>query len=185
MVRNILAGLLAFVFATSVGFAQDAAETAAWEVAQQSTTSEEVFAFVEKYPNSVYAKDAKALMIDLLWGELAEESPEQTPERAVLASVSPVILFSQPLTDASPEIQGRSIEELISSSPLFPPVEGLDEAYWKDQKCSNCHEWKQANLCTQANTYLSDAGSENLTKQHPYGGTFKQTLRNWAQDGCN
>jgi hypothetical protein len=67
---------------------------------------------------------------------------------------------------------------------LFPPVEGLPESYWKDQQCSNCHDWQRANLCVQANTYLSDVGSENLTKQHPYGGTFKQNLRSWARGGC-
>jgi len=73
---------------------------------------------------------------------------------------------------------------LIEGTPLFPPVEGLPESFWKEQECSNCHEWEAANLCTQANSYLSEAGSVNLEKQHPYGGTFKVSLRNWAAGGC-
>lgn len=184
MVKNIVAGLLAVVFATSFATAQDAAEKAAWEIAQQGKTSEEVFAFIEQYPNSVYAKDAKAYMIDLLWKELAEETPQQTALVTEPVETSTTVLFSQPLTEGSVDVIGRSLEELIASSPSFPPVEGLDEAYWKEKQCSNCHEWKQANLCTQANTYLSDAGAENLIKKHPYGGAFKLNLRVWAEGGC-
>lgn len=187
MLRTISAGLLACVMATSAASAQDSAEKAAWEAAQQSTTSEEVFAFLEKYPNSVFAKDAKAYMIDLLWKELAEEAPEQSEAEAETTETeaeATVVRFNQPLSEGSADVIGKSLEELIASTPLFPPVEGLDEAYWKDQKCSNCHEWEQANLCTQANTYLSVAGAENLIKEHPYGGTFKLNLRTWAQGGC-
>lgn len=187
MLRTISAGLLACTMANSAASAQNSAEKAAWEAAQQTTTSEEVFAFLEKYPNSVFAKDAKAYMIDLLWKELAEEAPEKPEAEAATSEAeaqATVVLFSQPLSEGSADIIGKSLEDLISSTPLFPPVEGLDEAYWKDQQCSNCHEWEQANLCTQANTYLSVAGAENLIKEHPYGGTFKLNLRTWAQGGC-
>ena len=94
------------------------------------------------------------------------------------------VTFAAPLTARSPEVMGKSIEELIKGSPLYPPIEGLPESFWKAQDCSNCHEWNPANLCEQANFYLSDAGAANLTKQHPYGGTFKLNLAQWARGGC-
>lgn len=187
MLKIVLSGVLSILLATSATYAQDADEIAAWEAAKQSATSEEVFAFIESYPNSVFTKDAKAYMIDLLWQELDDAGPGATAEAAIAAepATSTTVLFSEPLTEGSADVIGRSLKELISSTPLFPPVEGLPEEYWKEQECSNCHEWEQANLCTQANTYLSDAGAENLIKKHPYGGAFKLNLRTWAQDGCN
>jgi len=122
-------------------------------------------------------------MIDLLWVELATNAPETPSEATPLQSVTSVT-FSAPLSEGSSDIVGKTLEDLIAGTPLYPPVEGLPEEYWKTKECSSCHEWEQANLCTQANTYLSDAGAENLVKQHPYGGTFKLNLRNWAQAGC-
>ncbi len=158
-------------------------ESLAWNAVKDSEASADIFAFVELYPNGEFTKVAQARMIDLLWIELAATSPvpstEAIPSQDVVA-----VTFSAALVEGAPEIVGKSIEELIKGSPLFPPVEGLPESYWKAEECSSCHEWEQANLCTQANTYLTDAGATNLTKQHPYGGTFKQNLRNWAIGGC-
>lgn len=64
----------------------------AWDLVQQGGTKEDVFAFIETYPNSPQAKYAKALMIDLLWTEIAaadaapvvvEDTPVATPVAAV------------------------------------------------------------------------------------------------------
>lgn len=82
-----------------------------------------------------------------------------------------------------PDIATRSISELITGSPKFPPIEGLPEAVWKDKTCAACHQWEQANLCDQAKTYVADK-SRTIEKQHPYGGTFKNALRLWAEQGC-
>jgi hypothetical protein len=167
-------------------YAQTADETAAWEVVQHATASEEVFAFIEQYPNGTFAKEAKARMIDLLWLELATTAPiDETAADPTVDMPDPApVAFNVPLVEGSPEIIGKSLEELIAGQSLFPPVEGLPEQFWKEQECKDCHAWEQANLCDQANTYLSDAGAENLVKPHPYGGAFKLTLRNWAIDGC-
>lgn len=177
--------IAAFIALTLVSSAtaQDSAEATAWQQVKESGTSAEVFAFIEQYPNGEFTKEAKAHMIDLLWVELATNAPESTAEAEAPAQSLPVT-FSAPLTEGSDEIIGQSLEELIKISPSYPPVEGLPEAFWKEQTCSNCHEWEQANLCTQANSYLTDAGAENLIKQHPFGGTFKLNLRTWAQGGC-
>lgn len=94
------------------------------------------------------------------------------------------VSFSVPLAAGSPEVVGMSIEELIAGMPLFAPIEGLPEELWKDQECASCHEWNPANLCDQANFYLGEAGAANPTKPHPYGGTFKQNLAQWARGGC-
>ena len=185
MFRNITAAVI-ISLATAHGIsAQEANEAAAWEAAKASGASAEVFDFIESYPDGDFTAEAKAHLIDLLWTELDGEAAtpaateEAAPEEPVVA-----VTFSAPLTVGTPEVIGKSLEELIQSSPLFPPVEGLPEEYWKEQECSNCHEWEQANLCTQANSYLSDRGGENLTKRHPFGGAFKLNLRNWAQSGC-
>lgn len=92
--------------------------------------------------------------------------------------------FSTPLTVGSPDITGQTIEELIAGTAKFPPIEGLPEELWVDHTCASCHEWNAENLCEQGNFYLGDAGVENLVKPHPYGGTFKQNLAQWAQGGC-
>jgi hypothetical protein len=158
-------------------------EAAAWEAVKGSETSGDVFAFIERFPNGEFTKEAKARMIDLLWVEMAASGPTPVTEEETQQDVVPVT-FNTPLTLGAPDIVGKTLAELIEGSPLFPPIEGLPEEYWKTQECSNCHEWEQANLCTQANSYVSVAGAENLTKQHPYGGTFKLNLRNWALEGC-
>ncbi len=187
MFRRILSVGAIMLATTTIASAQEASteEALAWEAVKDSDASADVFAFIERYPNGAFTKDAQALMIDLLWVEMAAAAPVTDAETGEPTSQDPIaVTFSAPLTEGDPEIVGKSIEELIVGSPLFPPVEGLPESYWKEQDCSNCHEWEQANLCTQANTYLTDAGAENLTKQHPYGGTFKQNLRVWAMAGC-
>lgn len=160
-------------------------ESLAWDAVKGSDTSADIFAFIERYPSGEFTKEAQALMIDLLWAEMAADSPVTDSETGEPTTQDVVaITFSAPLTEGAPEIVGKSLEELIEGSPLFPPVEGLPDSFWKAEECSSCHEWEQANLCVQANTYLTDAGAENLTKQHPYGGTFKQNLRNWAMADC-
>lgn len=215
MLRRILSVGAFLMVSTTMALAQEAAagsgqsaETLAWEAVKDSSASADVFAFIESYPDGAYTKEAQALMIDLLWAEMASASPAPAAEEPVsedVVSDEPVteevvnedvaaeepapqdivaVTFNMPLTQGAPAIVGKTIEELISGTPLFPPVEGLPESYWKTQDCSNCHEWEQANLCVQANTYLTDAGAENLVKEHPYGGTFKQNLRSWATDGC-
>ncbi len=186
MFRTIMS-VSAIVLTTTIVSAQENStqEALAWETVKESDASADVFGFIEQYPNGTFIKEAQALMIDLLWAEMATASPVTDSETAEPTSQDVVaVTFSEPLTQGAPEIVGKSLEELIQGSPLFPPIEGLPEAFWIAEECSSCHEWQQANLCDQANTYVTEAGAENLTKQHPYGGTFKQNLRSWAIAGC-
>lgn len=180
--RAVIMGLFAGpVFLTQPALANEEAQ--AWETVSQSTATAEVYAFIEKYPNGTFIKQAKAYMIDLLWSEL--NAPEKAPVEQTASLVSASLTFTTPLTEGTADIIGKTFEDLIKGKPLFPPIEGLPEQVWKSKDCSSCHEWQQANLCEQAHTYASDVGSENLTKKHPYGGSFKLNLRTWAAHGCN
>lgn len=78
----------------------------------------------------------------------------------------------------------KSLAELITSTPKYPPVEGLDDSYWKTETCANCHEWQKSNLCTQGEFYLKVEESALSRIQHPFGGFFKKAVKQWAKDGC-
>ena len=94
------------------------------------------------------------------------------------------IVYDLPLTTDLQSDAPRSIKQLSQSSPIFPPVEGLPDEYWKEQDCSNCHEWSQANLCKQGNFYVSNEDTALDRIAHPYGGFFKRALKLWAQSDC-
>lgn len=115
-------------------------------------------------------------------------APAETdgPPQDSVATAAPAgsVFFDQPLVNGQPEIVGKTIEELVKGSPLFSPIEGIPDSMWKDQKCSNCHQWTREALCIQAQTYLKLSAQRSLTKQHPFGGSFKQNLRVWAAGGC-
>lgn len=105
----------------------------------------------------------------------------------VLDLLDPIgpISFDVPLAEGAPEIVGRTLGEVVEhASPRHAPIEGLPEDLWKDQKCSSCHQWEREALCTQGNLYLSDTGAVSLMKLHPLGGSFKRTLKVWAEGGC-
>ena len=106
-----------------------------------------------------------------------------SPSGAKVASrPEDVLRFSQPIPFGAFPVNGHSIQEMIDSTPLFSPVEGLDEPLWK-KKCTSCHQWNQARMCEQAATYVK-APKFVLRVQHPFGGTFKLALMRWAISGC-
>lgn len=126
-----------------------------------------------------------------------EDVPEETPAivepavEEVTGDATPADLvypefvsYSEPLTVGSDDILGKSIEDLVTESPLHPPIEDLLEVLWKDKECKECHTWTPADLCTQAETYLTDAGAASMDKLHPFGGSFKRNLQVWATGGC-
>lgn len=92
------------------------------------------------------------------------------------------ITFDMPVIFGDPDIDGRSISQLIQGKPHFSPIEGLEKAVWFNH-CSNCHQWDQAKLCEQAKNYVKLDGYL-LRIQHPLGTRFKVALGNWAENGC-
>lgn len=94
------------------------------------------------------------------------------------------VTFTGPLTSADPDIDGKSLADLIVATPQFPPIEGLPDEVWKDKPCSDCHQWNAERLCEQAQVYRGKDAETILTKLHPFGGTFKRNLKAWADGGC-
>ena len=98
------------------------------------------------------------------------------------ASEEEILRFSEPIPFGPYPVNGRSIEQLITGVPLFPPIEGLDESIWK-KNCGTCHKWDRKSLCDQGITYLKNPRYA-LRQPHPYGGPDKVALMRWAKTGC-
>ncbi len=161
------------------------AETALMERAWASGELADFEAYLAAYPAGIYAELVR-LEVAALRGGGADPGaalPEQAPE-AVPNPAEWEVLFDQPLAQGPPPLLGLTITEIIALAPAFPPIEGLPEAMWQDQPCSNCHEWNREALCEQGRFYRREAAVRSLEKQHPFGGAFKQNLWNWARGGC-
>ncbi len=160
------------------------------EEARKTGTADAYQTYLEAYPDGAYSELARLELQTILNKEQRTDPISDPPPAVVEKPAEPktdlpaTVAFNTPLGVGDPEIATRSIAELITGSPRFPPIEGLPEAVWKDKTCSSCHHWEQSNLCTQAKTYLADS-TRALEKQHPLGGAFKEALRIWARDGCN
>lgn len=165
----------------------DPDETAAFEVATQLATVEGFEAFAAQYPDSVFLEVARAEIAALNAAAAATPPvPDVDPAIAALEAelAAQVVTFSAPLVVGNAAIIGQSIEQLIATTPLYAPIEGLPDEVWKDKTCDTCHVWTQEALCTQANTYLGQNAQRSLALQHPLGNEFKFTLRAWATGGC-
>ena len=149
-------------------------EALAFEEARKAGTYQAYEDFIAAHPEGVFA--------DLARMEMEHLAPVET---AALPSPTGPILFSQPLASEDAAINGKSLQTLIAGTPLFPPIEGLDESYWKSQSCNYCHNWSQQALCDQGDFYASRDDASPARIQHPYGGPFKQSLADWAAAGCN
>ncbi len=167
--------------------------------AQSSGAAVDYQAYLDAFPDGVYAE--LALFELQIIAEKAEraaaaaQAEAEEPEEVVAEAPKPAeeaapadhsgLTFTAPFRTGGAPLQGLSMAEIVELSPMFPPVEGLPEEYWKEQSCSNCHEWTQDALCTQGETYVSASNERALAKVHPFGGVFKQALRAWASEGCN
>ncbi|MFT4959956.1 MAG: hypothetical protein ACI92Z_001033 [Paracoccaceae bacterium] len=158
--------------------------------AEASVTGYEIY--LQAFPDGVFAEFAEQELTALQLksgkdpiGEgvpMAKAAPDSSQQTTDIPAG--IITFESPLVSVLPELSGKTIAEMIGSSPLFPPIEGLPEEYWKDKTCSNCHQWDSERLCVQANVYLSLNMQRSLDKQHPFGGALKRNLKAWAAGGC-
>lgn len=170
-----------------------AEEQKMFEAAQADGSIGGYDAYLQAFPKGVFAEFVTQELAALRKNagldpdsDGAVPDPKPAPDTTKVAP-SPsdgAITFTGVLPTDQPGLAGKSIAELIKMSPLFPPVEGLPESYWKQQTCSNCHEWTQDRLCTQATTYLSMNKQRSLDKDHPFGGVLKHNLKDWAAGGC-
>ena len=167
------------------------------EIAQSSGSAEDYSAYLEAYPDGIYAEFAAFELKVLKEKQDRATAAAQVPapqDGTVVAALEPSraapapeglnLSFTTPLTAGDPAILGKSIAELVEATPLFPPIEGLPESLWKDQKCTNCHQWTKEALCDQGKTYVSANDEAALAKQHPFGGSFKRNVKSWAAGGC-
>lgn len=169
------------------------AEQKMFEAAQADPSIPAYESFLQSFPSGVFAEFAQQELVALKKkastdpdgdGAPAPVAAESAPAKPAPVVTNDVITFTQALVSDVPQISGRSIADLITASPLFPPIEGLPEEYWKTQTCSNCHEWNAERLCEQASVYLKLDQQRSLSKQHPFGGALKRNLKNWAAGGC-
>ncbi len=177
----------------------DQSEQALIEKAQASGALEDYQAYAEAYPNGVFIELAKTEIVTMLEKlqpkQVEDPDAKDKPELQVAAVEQPsapasptateAIRFDTPIENAEDAVRGLSLAELIDGKPLHSPIEGLPEAAWKEQNCSGCHQWNKEALCAQAKVYTTTKGEKALEKKHPYGGSFKQSMRIWAVDGCN
>lgn len=165
------------------------------EQARRAGTAEAYSAYLDAYPQGAFSELARLELQAIQGNELRTDPiaelpseevlrPEEGDSQETVSEETGVVAFNAPLGIGGPDIATRSIAELITGSPMFPPVEGLPEGVWKNKTCSTCHQWDQSNLCNQARTYL-DQRTLEIGKKHPYGGGFKEALRSWAEGGCN
>jgi uncharacterized caspase-like protein len=154
-------------------------EKTLFETARASEKAADYEAYLSAFPNGTFAEIARAEI-----KRLAPQAEAQSAALQIAPGAQVQLRFSEPMTQGTVAIVGRTIEEAASGAPLFPPIEGLPDELWKGQDCANCHQWTQTSLCDQANTYLTEAGAASLEKQHPYGGSYKRNLKHWAEGGC-
>jgi uncharacterized caspase-like protein len=92
------------------------------------------------------------------------------------------VFFDIPVNFGDPDIDGKSIAQLIQGKPHFAPIEGLDKSVW-DRECSGCHQWTKERLCEQAKNYVTN-DVYVMRLKHPLGTRFKVALGRWASNGC-
>lgn len=166
------------------------AEQKMFEAAQADPSEAAYEAYLQTFPQGVFAEFAEQELAALRENSGSDPVGGDSgltplaPAPAEEIKTPGIITFASPLESESAAVNGRSIAELIGATPLFPPIEGLPESYWKDQSCSNCHQWTRESMCTQANTYLSLNMQRSLDKAHPFGGALKRNLKAWAAGGC-
>jgi uncharacterized caspase-like protein len=159
----------------------EAAERELIGVAQASGNAADYQAYLDVYPTGIFAELA-AFELDIIAKKQAQttEVAKVEPEPEVPVDVT----FEGALVTGGDGVMGSTIAQLVLGSPMFAPFEGLPDELWKDQNCSNCHEWNRDALCTQGKTYLKASAERALSKSHPYGGGFKQNVRAWAANDC-
>ena len=162
------------------------------EKAQRSGLANDYQTYLDTFPDGTYAELAameiasKAAVASeaVTSGSVVAVDTAPTENAAPTSPETVDLTFEALIAHGDPVLKGKSIATLVGGSPLFPPIPGLPEDVWKGRQCTACHDWSQQALCEQANTYLADSGTRALSKEHPYGGSFKGVLRDWAEGGC-
>lgn len=157
----------------------DPTETAAFEAAQEQGSADAWETFLETHPDSVFREIAETELAAVREKSGSDPTPDPPPPEALED-----VLWDVPLAGAGPDVDGRTLAELIEGSPLFPPIEGLPDEVWKGKHCSDCHQWTRPALCDQGTFYVNSQEEMLLGAVHPYGGQLRRALKAWAVRGC-
>ena len=154
-----------------------------WSDVSASRDAGRIRLFLTAYPKSAHRGEAEALLVALS-PPTAGGSADQVDGGLRAAIAAETVTFAGPLKLGPADIAGNTIEALIKGSPLYSPIDGLPKEAWSGKLCSDCHKWTKAALCDQGKFYGKEAPSVALLGQHPLGGAFKLTLKQWAAGGC-
>jgi hypothetical protein len=155
-------------------------EEAAFQAAQAEPSVETWEQFIAEHPDSVFRELAEIELAALVEKSGTDPVANPPPDQADFGD----IFFDRPIAAGGPEVEGRSLAEIIEGSPLFPPIEGLPDEVWKGKHCSDCHEWTQAAMCDQGKFYGTSGDPLLLGPVHPLGGQLQRVLKAWAEQGC-
>ncbi len=157
-----------------------------YELALADDTVHAYEVYLQSFPEGVFSGKAAERLAALKYGE--ETVTRKTEADGDLSETGPQgntpMTLDSVLDFGNDHVRGQTINQLVAGAPLFPPIEGLPDELWKDQSCSNCHQWTPEDLCNQAQTYVNRPEAGNVAKQHPFGGGLKVNLRRWALGGC-
>jgi hypothetical protein len=147
--------------------------------AQASGSVESYKAFIAAHPNSVFREIAETELAAMM----QKQGHDPTPEPGTEEDLGQVF-YDQPLVNAGPNLTGHKISEVLSLSPIYPPIEGLPEQVWKGKHCTDCHKWDRKALCDQGHFFVNNKVDIKLGEVHPLGGYFRRVLKVWASQDC-
>ncbi len=173
-----------FVFKPAVAptaTSRESSEDRVWASVRVSNDAAQVLGFLQSYPKSMHTDEAQSLLKTLGKGG----SSAGAPQAVALAPGAPA-KFTAPFAVGAPEIDGKSMEQLIHGTPAYPPIDGLPAEVWQGKQCATCHqrEWTQKTLCDQGLFYIKSGETRTLSVKHPFGNAFGTALRGWAASGC-
>lgn len=151
-------------------------------VTQQQKDGTREWAFVAQ---KVVKPDSRQAVDGWVNARLLQPLPGQEAENLSKPPAPPLdrpLKFDEPIGSGPFPVNGKSIEQLARDVPLFPPIDGLDDALWK-KNCAACHVWDRRALCEQGASYAKNPKSA-MRHPHPYGGAYKLALMQWAKSGC-
>lgn len=154
------------------------AEESLWSSVKDSGDATQLQLYIWTFPSGKHRAEAESKIAALQQSAAGSTAAPAAPADAT------AVTFRTPLAAGDATIVGKSIEQLITSQPLFPPFEGVPDELWKGQQCSNCHQWNHERICEQAKFYIGEQAERSFEKPHPLGPEFKKHLRSWAQGGC-
>ncbi len=117
-----------FVFKPAVAptaTSRESSEDRVWASVRVSNDAAQVLGFLQSYPKSMHTDEAQTLLTALGKGG----SPAAAHQAVALATGAPA-KFTAPFAVGAPEIDGKSMEQLIHGTPAYPPIRWTTIEVW-------------------------------------------------------